>query len=179
MLINGAKPSCAYHFSNERGMKFCQNRQILWKKIWNIEIIPGMLWRLHQWKNIRFKDIVSYKSFDPIWNPFHYYPWEKIRSTSWAHSDLLMSTLWVHSDQNADPWPSREFTKIKMLTVTICFLLGFPHRSGSTCILFCSIRNWLWPFASKSICHKYKVTRIDHINRKCSWFSAQLLHNLC
>ena len=32
MLINGAKPSCAHHFFNERGMKFCQNRQILWKK---------------------------------------------------------------------------------------------------------------------------------------------------
>ena len=31
----------------------------------------------------------------------------------------------------------------------------------------------------KAICHKYKVTRFDYINWKCSWFTAQLLHNLC
>ena len=99
----------------------------LWKKIWKIENIPGMLWQLHKSKYIRFKNIhfsfkksfqfniVSYKSFDPIWNHFHYYPWEKIRSSPWAHGDILMSSLWVHSDQNAESWPSREFTVIKML----------------------------------------------------------------
>ena len=128
--------------------------KIWWKKLWKIENIPGMLWQIHKSKYIRFKNIhfslqkfniVSYKSFDPIRN-FHYYPWEKIRSSPWAHGDLLMSSLWVHIDQNAEPWPSRKFTMIKMLTMTICFLVGFPHWSGSTCILFCRIRNWRWPF---------------------------------
>ena len=129
----------------------------LCKKIWKIENIPGMLWQLHKSKYIRFKNIhfslkkkfsVQYCQLQilwSIWNHFHYWITheKKIRSSPWAHGDLLMSSLWAHSDQNAEPWLSRQFTVTKMLTVTICFLVGFPHRSGSTCISFCSIRNWL------------------------------------
>ena len=135
---------------------------ILWKKIWEIENILGMLWQLHKSKYIRFKNIhFSFKqvfsSTLSVTNPLIRYEIifiitheKKIRSSLWAHGDLLMSSLWVHSGQNAEPWPSREFIVIKMLTVTICFLVGFPHRSGSACILFFSIQNWLWLFGSKS-----------------------------
>ena len=121
----------------------------------------GMIWQLNKSKYIRFKNIhfslkTGFSSTLSITNSLIRYEiifiitHEKQISSPWAHGDLLMSSLWVHSDQNAEPWPSREFTVIKMLTVTICFLVGFPHRSGSTCILFCSIRNWFWPFGSKS-----------------------------
>ena len=158
-----------------------------------IENIPGMLWQLHKSKYIRFKNIhfslkknsfqfnmVSYKFLSRNKIIFIITHEKKIRSSQWAHGDLLMSSLWVHSDQNAEPWPSREFTVIKMLTVIICFLMGFPHRSGSLhASSFAPFGTDFDHLVQKAICHKYKVTRIDHINWKCSWFSAQLLHNLC
>ena len=136
--------------------------KLLWKKIWKIEHIPGLLWQLHKSNYIRFKNKhisiknkqknknTLFSSTLSVTNPLIWYEIifiitheKKIRSSPWAHIDLLMSSLRVHSDQNAEPWPSREFTVMKMLTGKICFLVGFPHRSGSSYILFCSSRNWL------------------------------------
>ena len=90
--------------------------KILWKKIWKIENIPGMLWQLHKSKYVRFKNIhfflkkmfsVQHCQLQILWSDkiiFIITHEKKIRSSPWALGDLLMSSLWVHSDQNAKQW---------------------------------------------------------------------------
>ena len=151
-----------------------------------------MLWQLHKSKYMRFKNIhfslkkkkicfqfniVSYKSFDPIWNHFHYYPWEKIGSSRWPLDELTVRSQWskcrgLHGLAMSSPWSKCS----RWQFVFSWDLHSDPVLHASPFAPFGTDFDHL---VQKAICHKYKVTRIDHINRKCSWFSAQLLHNLC
>ena len=151
MLLNGAKPSCAHYFSIEREMTFCQPPKFYERKY---EILKTYRVCYDNSINQNISDLKTLSVTNPLirYEIIFIITQEK---KSGARREPTVTSWWAHCvftvlDQNAEPWPSREFTEIKMLIVTICFLVGFPQRSGSACILFCSIRNWLLPFGSKS-----------------------------
>ena len=147
-----------------------------------------MLWQLHNPKYIRFKNIhfslkkgfqfniVSYKSFDPIWNHFHYYPWEKNQELTVSSrrplDELTVSSQWPKCRAVSSPWS-------KYSPWQFVFLWDFHTDLVLHASSFAPFRTDFDHLVKKAICLKYKITRIDHINWKCNWFSVQLLHNLC
>ena len=86
--------------------------KILWKKIWKIDNIPGMLWQLHKSKYIRFKNIhfsfkkkfsVQHCQLQILWSDdeiIFNYPWEK------KIQELTVSSRWPLDEPTvSSPWP--------------------------------------------------------------------------
>ena len=81
----------------------------LWKKIWKIENIPGMVWQLHKSKYIRFKKHFSVQHCQSqiLWSDmksFSLHNVSPIRKKSGADRELTVTSSWAH----------REFTVTKM-----------------------------------------------------------------
>ena len=145
--------------------------------------MPGILWWLHKLKYLRFNNIhfrskkrkltflfniISCKSIEVSHRKsFSLLPMRKKISSPRAHDDLSLSSLWVHSDQNVKLWPCRELTMMKMLTASsprqFVFSWDF-HKDSSTCIHCCL--NDFDHLVQNAICHKCKIIRITHINKK-------------
>ena len=146
-----------------------------------IENISGMIWQLHKSKYIRFKNIhFSLKNsfqlhcqLQILWSDMKSFSLLPMRKKSGAHCELTTVTSW---------WAHCEFTVTKMQSCDLAvsspwsecspwqFVFSWDFHTDMVlhASSFAPVGTDFDHLVQKAICHKYKVTRIDHINWKCS-----------